>query len=60
MYREIATSNRRTLYRHDTQQALDELEAILESDFLSYIPPSVVAGMKRVIARRRSRSALHD
>jgi len=36
----------------DTKSQLKEFEAILESDFLSYLHPSVVASMKSLIARQ--------
>ncbi len=60
MFRDVRAPYRGVQYRHTLQQSLDEFEAILESDFLSYIPPSVISSMKRVIARKRGNSALHD
>ena len=42
----------------EARRRLDELELILESDYLSYLHPRVVASMKRLIARQRSLDSL--
>lgn len=38
---------------YDAKSGLDELESVLDSDFMNYLHPSVVASMKRLIARKR-------
>jgi len=55
MYRELREAGSGTWYSREAKEEFDELESILESDFLSYLHPNVVASMKRLIARHRAR-----
>jgi len=54
MYRELSEAGVDTWYSRAEQEGVDELESVLESDFLSYLHPEVIANMKRLIALHRA------
>ena len=59
MYRQHKSPNQH--YMHwDNRNSLDELESLLESDFLDYLDPSLIQDMKKIIHNRKGSSPLRD
>jgi hypothetical protein len=50
----VGTKGQAARSDNEARRRLDELEWVLESDYLSYLHPRVVASMKQLIARQRS------
>lgn len=40
-------------FLYNAQSGLDELESVLDSEFMNYLHPHVIASMKRLIAKKR-------
>ena len=40
-------------FLYNAKSGLDELESVIDSDFMNYLHPNVVASMKRLIAKKR-------
>ena len=53
MYIQSGNEFKRDFYHWRNQERLEELEQLLESDYLSYIDPNVAENMKRIIRNKK-------